>query len=181
MKRKPLQMALAAALAFAAFPAMADIYRCTSADGSISYGDEPCPGNAAVSANVTERLQICTTEECKANESRTHAEAMERLRQEKATLNEMQDMRLRAEAQEMEQNLYRAQLRRMDMLESMLVAEREAASGTYFPAYPGYAGYAWDGWDRHNKSGCFPHCGSKGFPKGKPHHRRFEPSVRVRF
>jgi hypothetical protein len=174
MNIKPIAAAAALAVSLHAMPALADIYRCVLSDGSTSYSDSQCPSTSALVANITEELQVCTTTACKAGEDATHAEAIERLRQDKAALAQMQEMRLQKEAREVDQ----AQLRRLDLLEARLADERlSGGGGVYFPAYGGFA------WDTAGRPGCRPHCGAKP-PGGKAHshrHPHFVPGVRIRF
>jgi len=130
--------------------APADIYRCAGADGRTTYSDSPCPRTEA-STNITERVQACTTPECEAQLERARAAAQARLAEEKAAVQQMQEQRRQAEAAELEQRIRLEQLRRQAALD---VAQQEAASGAYVPAYPYpvyplYPGYGpigrWDG------------------------------------
>jgi hypothetical protein len=131
-------------LLLACGPATADVYRCTSAAGEISYRDSPCPGGAQ-SANITEAVQACTTPECEAQRERARAGAEERLRAERAALGEMQEQRLRAEEKDLERRLMLEQLDRMQALEAQLAAQRAAESSAYYPAYPWYGGIGYPG------------------------------------
>jgi hypothetical protein len=163
------QLAGAACLALlAASAAHADIYRCVNFGGDVSYGDAPCPGEA-MSSNITESVGACTTTECEAQVEGARASAEERLRAERAALNEMQDRRLRAEELDLQRRL-QMQQGQLDALEGQLAAQRAADSGVYYPAYPLYPGADYfggvrPGFGRHVKPGHRPCIGSFCAPR----------------
>jgi hypothetical protein len=130
-------------LLFGATAAHADIYRCVDPEGNVSYGDSPCAPGDAMSANITESVQACSTAECQTQMERARAAAEERLRAERAALTEMQDRRLKAEELDLQRKLQLQQLDRMQMLESQRAAD---GGGGYYPAYPLYGGVGYPGY-----------------------------------
>lgn len=171
MIKRSLALSVGVGLGLWAAAASADIYRCVMPDGSTSYSDEKCDGEAAVSANITATLPICTTDQCRDEEARDRGEAIERLKQEKAALAQLEEARLRRQAQEADAEQREMQIKRLALLDAQLSAAQEASGGVYFPAY--------GQWQR-----CQPHCGGKG-PGVHPHPRP-RPSapvagVRIRF
>lgn len=177
MNAKTCLAAAAIAAGLYSMPALADVYRCVLADGSTAYADAPCPANAALAANITEDLQICTTEVCRTGENAARAEALEQLRREKTSLAQMQELRLQREARETDQE----NSRRLALLEGRLGAE-PGGGGVYYPAYGWYGDYGGYGWKRQ---ACAPHCGSNPDGRPFPHHHRhdshFVRGVRFRF
>jgi hypothetical protein len=137
-----LRAACAAGLALVCAAAHADIYRCVAPDGEVSYRDSACTAGDAMSANITDLVQSCSTQECQDDLERARATAEERLRAERAALIEMQDRRLQAERQDLERRLQLQQLNHLQSLEAQLAAQRTADSGVYYPAYPLYPGSA---------------------------------------
>jgi len=150
--------------------AAADIYRCVGADGRTAYSDSPCPRGAA-SANVTEQVHACITPECEARREQARAAAQARLHEDKATIQQMQEQRLKAEAAELERRIRLEQLRRQAALD---LAQQQAESELYAPAYPYpvyplYPGYGRVG--RWDDPGCKDlQCGPVARPL--PHPRR---------
>ncbi len=143
MDRLILRLAMGA-VGFAAPAAAvhADIYRCIAGDGQVMYSDSPCPQGAAMASNITEAVQACTTPECAAQQERARAAAEERLRNERAMLNEMQERRLRSEALDLDMRVRRQELLR---LQSMDATGARGDTSTYFPSVPlPYNGFAYD-------------------------------------
>jgi hypothetical protein len=153
----------------------ADIYRCIDSGGDVTYSDSPCPGEA-MSSNITESV-ACTTAECQAQAERARASAEERLRAERAALNEMQDRRMRAEELDLQRRLQMQQ----DQIDK-LTAERASDAGVYYPAYPlypgvGYQDFGRPGFDGDLRPGHRPCAGS--FCPPRPN--RVGPRARVPF
>lgn len=117
-------------------PALADVFRCVAPEGDVTYADTACNEDSILSANVTELVRTCDTTECEAALQRSREEANVRLREERAALVQMQEMRLRAEAHELDRRLKVAQI------EQLLDDTPPAAvgGGVYYPAYPLYPG-----------------------------------------
>lgn len=143
------RLAMLASLALPA-AATADIYRCVGADGRTTYSDSPCPRSAAAT-NVTGQVQACTTPECEAQREKARAAAQARLIEDKAAAQQMQEQRIKAEAADLERRIRVEALRRQTAVD---LAQQEAVSGVYapaypYPAYPLYPGYGqvgrWDG------------------------------------
>jgi hypothetical protein len=130
-------LAFTCALALAA-PAAADIYRCVSPAGDTSYSDSPCPGSAAISANVTELIGTCSTAECEVQREQARVAALARVEEEKALVQQMQEHRLKVEALDLDRRMQAETLQRLEALDA---AQREMSSGVYYPAYPLSPGY----------------------------------------
>jgi hypothetical protein len=163
----------------------ADIYRCIAPGGETSYRDSPCAAEDAMSANITELVQACSTQECQDDRERARASAEERLQAERAALNEMQDRRLRAEQHELERRMQLEQLDRLQSLETQLAMQRAADSGVYYPGYPlypgaGYPGYGGAGYYHPGIKPCKGvQCAQKpGLRNAHRRHFRKEPAVR---
>jgi hypothetical protein len=183
MTARLTQLAFACVVALPAVAA-ADIYRCVSPEGLTTYSDSPCPGSAAMSANVTELIGLCESEECAAQRDQAHAAAVARLETEKAMVQQMQAHRLQAEALDLDRRVRLEELRRLTEFDA---AQREMSSGIYYPGYPlvpGY-GYGFGGFGHRFGDGFRPEC--KGvhcdrFPGVRPpgRHQKFrrEPPVR---
>ena len=184
MTARLIRLAFACVLGLPA-AAAADIYRCVSPDGLTTYSDSPCPGSAAMSANVTELIGICDTAECAAQRDQAHAAAVARLEAEKAMVQQMQAHRLQAEALDLDRRVRLEELRRLTELDA---AQREMSSGIYYPTYPLVPDYGYGfgrGFGRTFGDGFRPGC--KGvhcdpFPGARPpgRHQKFrrEPPVR---
>jgi hypothetical protein len=179
MTARLIQLALACGLALPAVAA-ADIYRCVSPDGSTTYSDSPCPGNAAMSSNVTELIGACNSAECEAQREQARAAAQARLQEEKAMVQQMQEHRLQVEALDLDRRVRLEALRRLSALDS---AQRDSSSGVYYPAYPAYRLFPGYGFGPGFQPGCKGvHCGP--FPPPRPPGRqpkahRLEPPVSV--
>src|SRR5262245_34941873 len=116
MTARLIQLALACSLVLPAVAA-ADIYRCVSPDGGTTYSDSPCPGGAAMSANVTELIGVCNSPECAAQREQAHAAAVARLQEEKAFVRQMQEHRLQAEALDLDRRVQLEKLRQLNALD----------------------------------------------------------------
>jgi hypothetical protein len=176
------RIAGAIGVAVLAAPAHADIFRCVDPAGEVSYSDMPCPAGHALSANITESVQACTTPECQAQMERARASAEERLRAERAALNDMQDRRLRTEELDLQRQLQLQQMDRLETLEAQLAAQRAADSGVYYPGYPLYPGGFGDpGFGKAGHRPCAgAACGSRPERRPGAHRKAFrEPSVNV--
>lgn len=133
MKRKifVISCALSIGATFAA-PALADVFRCVAPAGEVSYGDSPCDENTVASANLTEAVRTCDTEACEVALQQSREQSIARLREERAALTQMQDMRLRAEAHELDRQLKLAQLERLQAADEQPVG---ALGGVWLPAH----------------------------------------------
>lgn len=166
MKRKifVISFGLSIGLGWTA-PALADVFRCVAPEGDVTYADTPCTEGSILSANVTELVRTCDTPECEAALQRSREDANARLREERAALVQMQEMRLRAEAHELDRRLKLAQIEQaLDDTPSTGID----GGGVYYPAYPLYPGV--DGRRRG-------HAGADGHHK--PHRPR-GPSSSIR-
>ena len=175
MTARLLQLALACSLVLPALAA-ADIYRCVSPDGGTTYRDSPCPGSAAMSANVTELIGACSNAECAAQREQAHAAAVARLQEEKAFVHQMQEHRLKAEALDLDRRVQLEKLRQSSALDSQ---QREVISDAYYPGYPVYPGYgSGHGFHRPRCKNvdCGPFPGARP-PGRQPKPHRFEPPV----
>jgi Domain of unknown function (DUF4124) len=141
MRLSPLLHALLALLSCAFLwtvptPSHAEIFKCVSHEGKISYGDSPCAKGVAQSVNISAEVGACTTSECEAQHAQQATAAQLRLREEKQTLSEMTQQRRQAEAEHAAE--------RIRLAEAQLAAEEQIAyqtDQTYYPAYGGYGGY----------------------------------------
>jgi len=160
MKRKIFVISCVLGLGTLATPAMADVFRCVAPEGDVTYSDEPCDDNTVASANLTEAVRSCDTPECEAALQQSREQSLVRLREERAALAQMQEMRLRAEAHELDRQLKLAQLERLESLD-----DREqvvGGGGIWWPAYPLHPDAGKPG--RPGKPGT----GSGSHPKPRP-------------
>jgi len=113
----------------------AEIFKCVSHEGDITYGDSPCGKGVARSVNISAEVGACATAECEAQHAQQATAAQLRLREEKQALAEMTQQRHQAEA------AYAAERNRLVETQRQAAEYEKAADQTYFPAYPGYGGY----------------------------------------
>jgi hypothetical protein len=116
----------------------AEVFKCVSQEGRISYGDSPCAKGVAQAANISAEVGACTTPECEAQRAQQATAAQLRLREDKEALSEMMQQRRQADA------AYAAERTRL-MEAQRLAAEEERADAllyqagqTYYPGYPLY-------------------------------------------
>jgi Domain of unknown function (DUF4124) len=123
--------------------AWGDIYRCSDADGKISYSDSPCPHGAVAKSNITVNVGACTTAECEAKRQQDAEDARQRLRADKEGLAERTNQR-RQEDLEIERDRARLEeLRWRQSVEARLAAAADdaanaAAYAPYYPVYPAF-------------------------------------------
>jgi hypothetical protein len=140
---------LPAAALLAAGTAHAEIYRCVDPAGDTTYQDAPCGVRDAMAANITELVQACTTQECRAQLALAREQAEERLRADRAALSEMQERRVRGEELDLQRRQQAQQFERVRAYESQLAAAQAGAGGgTYYPGYPLYPGSGYPDYGR---------------------------------
>ena len=132
MKRKIFVTSFALSLAALATPALADVFRCVAPAGDVTYSDTACDDNTVASANLTETVRTCDTPECDAALQQSREQSIARLREERAALAQMQEMRLRAEAHELDRQLKLAEIERLQAMDDAY----PATGSVWWPAYP---------------------------------------------
>ncbi len=137
MKRKIFVISFALSVgAILTAPAAADVFRCVAPQGDVTYSDAPCDDNTVASANLTEVVRTCDTAECESALEQSREQSVMRLREERAALAQMQEMRLRAEAHELDRQLKMAQIERLQARDDGAL---EGGGGVWWPAYPLHA------------------------------------------
>lgn len=174
MKRKIFVISMALGIGAAAVgtwstPALADVFRCVAPEGAVTYSDSACDENTVASANLTDAVRTCDTAECESALQQSREQSIARLREERAALVQMQEMRLRAEAHELDRQLKLAQIERLQAGDQEPVA---GGAGVWWPAYPLYP--VADGGARPCRGAhCAGKPGGGGGPKPYPRpHKR---------
>lgn len=158
-----------------AWPASAEIFRCTTPEGKTLYSDAPCPRGSKV-VEISNEVGACTDAQCQAERDRVAAAARDRLKEDQANLAAMTESRHKAEAAALAERVKLEELRRLSAIDEQLSAELEASA---YPAYPGLA-YPW-----YPALPCTPPCGGRHHARPHPRpgqgaaHRR-EPAVSLR-
>jgi hypothetical protein len=152
----------------------AEIFKCVSHEGKISYSDSACAKGAAQSANISAAVGECATPECEAQRERQASAAQRRLREEKETLSEMVQQRRQAEAE------YAAERARLVEAQRLAALEEKVDSLLYQgdQAYPVYSAYPLYPAQRPCRGvNCF---GRPHLPVGMPGHVQSRPLRPVR-
>jgi len=171
MKRKIFVITFALSIGTScATLALADVFRCVAPEGDVTYSDSQCDDNTILSANLTETVRTCDTAECEAALQQSREQSIARLREERAALSQMQEMRLRAEAHDLDRRLRLAQLERLQALDDR---PADVGGGVWWPAYPLYPGADIDQRPCHGANCYKPGIGGgkPGAGGGKPHPR----------
>jgi len=120
----------------------AEIFKCVSQEGKISYSDSACAKGAAQSANITAAVGACITAECEAQRAQQASAAQQRLREEKETLSEMVQQRRQADAKYAAERARLVEAQRLAALEEKVDSLLYQGDQVYplyaaFPLYPG--------------------------------------------
>jgi hypothetical protein len=81
----------------AAGPAAAEVFRCEGPDGRTVYADTPCPKGALVAREISRKIGLCATEACEEKRRAQAQAAQDGLREDKAELARLQELRIRQE------------------------------------------------------------------------------------
>ena len=131
--RAPLLFAL---LGLAPAMLQAEVFKCVSPEGRVSYTDSPCAKGAARAANISNAVGECANAECEAQRAQQAAAARRQLQEEKEALSEMVQQRRRAEAEYAEERARLAEAQRLASLEQKVDMLLVQGNQPLYPAYP---------------------------------------------
>jgi hypothetical protein len=119
----------------------AEVFKCVSQDGKVSYSDSPCAKGVARSANISTTVGECATPECEAQRAQQVDSARRRLQEEKETLSEMVRQRRQAEADYASERARLLEAQRLAGVEEKVDALLYQGEPALYPAYPLFPAY----------------------------------------